>query len=170
MRNHVGRSGGSATHGCDPEGVLAATQNAAWASVRSKCCFILALSCMLLLTACVELVAVVPERPSPVPTLARLPSVTPVTPSPIPTSTPIPTVTPTPEPLVALVVSAANIRSGPGTDFPIVGSLDVGASVNLMRRRGDWFAITTANLSGWIFRELIIVDPATEQVVPIDQP
>jgi len=67
-------------------------------------------------------------------------------------------------------MSPANIRGGPGTDFPIVGILDVGASVTLMRRRGDWFAITTADFSGWIFRELIVIDPATEQAVPIDQP
>jgi hypothetical protein len=173
MRNHVGCSGGSAARGSDPEGspeVATPTRHAGWASIRTYSCLMVTLSCVLFLTACVDLVAVVPERPSAVPTLARLPSVTPVTPSPIPSPTPIPALTPTPEPLVALVISPANIRGGPGTDFPIVGILDVGASVTLLRRRGDWFAISTTDLSGWIFRELIAIDPATEQLVSIDQP
>lgn len=129
-----------------------------------------ALSLTLLLAACGDLQAALPERPSPVPTLARLPSVTPVTPSPTLAPTLPPTLTPTPRPLVATVARAANLRGGPGTDFPIVGVLEAGAAVTLLRRRDDWFAIEAAGLAGWMFRDLLEIDPATEQVVPLELP
>lgn len=131
---------------------------------------IVTLSMVLLLAACGDLAEALPERPSPVPTLARLPSVTPVTPSPTPAPTLAPTLTPTPRPLVATVARAANVRGGPGTDFAIVGVLEGGATVTLLQRRDDWFVIEAGELEGWMFRDLLEIDPATELAVPLELP
>jgi hypothetical protein len=128
------------------------------------------ISMTLLLAACGDLEAALPERPSPVPTLARLPSVTPITPSPTLAPTLTPTLTPTPRPLLGQVARAANVRGGPGTDFPIVGTLEAGATVTLLRRRDDWFAIEYVDTPGWMFRELLELDPETERLVPLDLP
>lgn len=131
---------------------------------------IVTLSLALMLAACGDLEAALPERPTPVPTLPRLPSVTPITPSPTPAPTLTPTLTPTPRPLVATVARAANVRAGPGTTFDIVGTMEAGVTVILLHRRDDWFAIETVDVKGWMFRDLLELDPATEQAVPLDLP
>ncbi|PDW03678.1 SH3 domain-containing protein [Candidatus Viridilinea mediisalina] len=131
---------------------------------------IVTISLALILAACGDLEAALPERPTPVPTLPRLPSVTPITPSPTPAPTFTPTLTPTPRPLVATVVRAANVRAGPGTSFAIVGTMEAGVTVTLHSQRDDWFAIETTDITGWMFRDLLELDPATERAVPMDLP
>ncbi|RRR65413.1 MAG: SH3 domain-containing protein [Candidatus Viridilinea halotolerans] len=124
----------------------------------------------LLLAACGDLAAALPERPTPVPTLARLPSVTPITPSPTLAPTLTPTLTPTPRPLVATVARAANVRGGPGTDYAIVGVIEAGVTVTLRSRRDDWFAIETPDVTGWMFRDLLELTAEIERAVPVALP
>jgi SH3-like domain-containing protein len=113
--------------------------------------------------------------PTPVPTLARLPTVTP----PRPTVTPFPTIAPlvptaTPQAanlLVAIVIRNANIRNGPGTTFEIIGIANEGSQVALRGTRDDWYAITTADgLEGWMSGVVLEIDPQTAEAVPVDSP
>ncbi len=135
------------------------------AAVASTCALIL------LLAACGNLLAALPERPSPVPTLARLPSVTPITPSPTRPPTATPTVTPTPTPLRAQAARNANVRAGPGTDFAIVGALAIGDQVTILGRSDDWYELTGPDaLTGWVAASLLTIDPVTADAVPTVTP
>lgn len=121
------------------------------------------------LAACADVAASLPARPSPVPTLARLPSVTPVTPRPTapPTATPGIVGTPTPMPLRGLVATNANVRAGPGVDFAIVGVLDAGAAVELQARDGEWYQVSgPGEVRGWMSGVVLEIDPATNAAVP----
>ncbi len=125
------------------------------------------------LVACGDLASALPARPTPVPTLARLPSVTPVTPSPTrpPTVTPVLALTPTAVPLRASVAVGANVRAGPGTDFAIVGVLAPGDEVQLLSRSGDWYeVIGPGQVSGWMSGLVLTIDPATDAAVPASSP
>ncbi len=100
---------------------------------------------------------------------ARLPvgpiPVTPVTPGP---PTPAPA-TPVPGSggVVATVQVAANVRAGPGTDFPVVGGLSQGTQVTVVGRNesGDWLQVQLPGeppRQGWIFRALVVLSDEVE--------
>jgi uncharacterized protein YgiM (DUF1202 family) len=130
---------------------------------------VLAGAAALLLAACADVAASLPARPSPVPTLARLPSVTPVTPRPTapPTPTPIIVVTPTAAPLAGAVATTANVRAGAGVEFAVVGVLEQGTPVALEGRRGQWYLIRSADgVSGWMSSLVLEVAPETAAAVP----
>jgi hypothetical protein len=127
------------------------------------------------LGACGDLAASLPPRPSPFPTLVRLPSVTPVTPSPspLPSSTPVVQVliTPTPTPPIALVAVAANMRSGPGLEFAVVAVLNAGSSIILSGRQEDWYQVQTADgLDGWMSAQVLEIEPSVADSLPQIQP
>ncbi|HMQ29297.1 MAG TPA: SH3 domain-containing protein [Chloroflexaceae bacterium] len=124
---------------------------------------------LLTLGACGDLASALPARPTPVPTLARLPSVTPVTPSatPPPTLTPAPVTTPTAVPLLGTVAIGANVREGPGIAFAVVGVLDEGAQVELLGRSGGWYEVAApGGLTGWMSGQVLTIDPVTDSAVP----
>ncbi|MBX2998319.1 MAG: SH3 domain-containing protein [Caldilineaceae bacterium] len=56
-----------------------------------------------------------------------------------------------------VIVEGLNVRGGPGTDFPIVGSLVQGNSVSILARNeaGDWLQIETPQGMGWVFAPLV---------------
>lgn len=125
-------------------------------------CWSAALSALaaLALVACGDLASALPARPSPFPTLARLPSVTPVTPGPTrlpsPTSAPTRTSTIVSRPSRALVAVAANLRSGPGLDYAVVTVLDAGTSLTLGEHQGEWYAVQTADgAQGWMSDQVL---------------
>ncbi|MEW5957535.1 MAG: SH3 domain-containing protein [Chloroflexota bacterium] len=105
-----------------------------------------------------QVVAVItPEALPPSPTFTPLPSPTPpatstATPLP-PTATPLPsTATPLPLPQVASAVTV-NVRSGPGTNYPVIGSLPPGVSVAVVGRNegSTWWQIQGPDGStGWV--------------------
>jgi hypothetical protein len=133
--------------------------------------FALLLLCSLsvLLMSCSDLTADLPPRPTPFPTLERLPSVTPVTPSPLPSPTPtrVPLATPTPTPLPAIAATTANLRSNPGIDAGVVAVVEAGQSLNLRARQGEWYAVELpGGLSGWMAASVLTIDPAIAAVVP----
>jgi uncharacterized protein YgiM (DUF1202 family) len=73
--------------------------------------------------------------------------------------------------LLALVIRNANIRSGPGTDFEIIGIANEGSQVALRVARDDWYGITTADgLEGWMSEVVLEIDPQTAEAVPVDSP
>lgn len=76
-----------------------------------------------------------------------------------PTKTRIPTATPIPEVLLGIVeVGSLNIRAGPGTSHPVIGSLHrgdefyiLGESVNSTNNK--WLLISLSNSFGWVIGE-----------------
>ena len=88
---------------------------------------------------------------------------------PAPTSTPAPTVpstpaaTATPEPPAVMVESAANVRSGPSTAYPIIGGARVGQRLPVIGQYGDWWQITFAGRTGWIWGALVTPNAAAQQ-------
>ena len=83
------------------------------------------------------------------------------TPSPTPSATPIPTATPTdlptvtPTPVIPQVVSSiiVNIRSGPGTNYPVIGSLPPGNPLVAVGRneQGNWWQVQLGEGAvGWV--------------------
>jgi hypothetical protein len=128
-----------------------------------------------LLAGCEALAEVNLPRPTPVPLLARLPTVTmlPPTPTPLPpspTATP-PAPDPTAEPVPATVRVGANVRSGPGLDFEIVGTVWEGSEVLLLGVSDDWYMVRVSEeLSGWMINEVLLLPEAIENLVPTVQP
>lgn len=105
----------------------------------------------------------------PTPTPQPTPTVTPVPPSPtadVPTAPPVPptatpeprTATPTTQPQVLVKAGGVNMRSGPGTDYPRLGSLEGGQEFDIVASNaaGDWWQICClAGDRGWVFGELV---------------
>ncbi|MCS6882948.1 MAG: SH3 domain-containing protein [Oscillochloridaceae bacterium] len=125
----------------------------------------------LLVGACGEAAAVLPPRPTPAPTLARLPSVTPVTPT-LPARTPTASPAPaTPEAPVGRVAVIANLRAGPGTEHPVLEVLEAGAPVRLLGRSGEWYHVEgPADRRGWMAAEVLEIDPVTADTIPEIRP
>jgi cytoskeletal protein RodZ len=106
------------------------------------------------------------------PTVAPTP--TPVPPTPVPTEAPsivlaLPTPTSTPEvvappPAPATTNTDANLRGGPGTDFPVLRGAPTGSTLNIVGRSaaGDWFVLDDGV---WVFAQLVDNPPANLPVV-----
>ncbi|MBW7881546.1 MAG: helix-turn-helix domain-containing protein [Caldilineaceae bacterium] len=77
----------------------------------------------------------------------------------------LPTPTPTPQPAAvestnpATANTAANLRGGPSTDFPIVGGATEGQTLTIIGRNADgtWYALEGG---AWIFAQLVDNAPA----------
>lgn len=113
-----------------------------------------------------------PSTPSPEATATGAPSPS-STPSPeatatqtvAPTQTSTPPPTTPPEPVVQLADTSTdriNIRSGPGTDYPVAGQLEPGQVAKVVGRNGDssWWQINWAENEapealGWVFGDLV---------------
>lgn len=104
-----------------------------------------------------------PEAPqtvatfTPSPTLAPEYTSTPTptnTPTPKPTHTPTPTATSTATPVPYIVTENANVRSGPGTAFAIVGSREQGSTLTPLARTFDNEWIQIGNTE-WIWSGLV---------------
>jgi SH3-like domain-containing protein len=100
------------------------------------------------------------------PTEAVVPSATTqqtIAPSPTrpPSATPAPSATPTELPVLTGIVDAdqsINVRGGPGTDNPVVTTLDPGTEVRVLGRNADgsWIQIQLADgTEGWVSAELL---------------
>jgi hypothetical protein len=127
----------------------------------------------MLFVGCSDLSLALPPSPSPVPTLSRLPTVTPMRPTATarPTTAPVPSITAEPERLLAIVIVNANVRSGPGTEFAVVGRVPSGERVNLRGRNAGWFEVeTAAGVVGWMSDQVMQIDPAVSDGVPQVQP
>jgi hypothetical protein len=57
----------------------------------------------------------------------------------------------------------ANLRAGPGTEFPIIGGTITGQALNIVGRNADgtWFRLDN---TGWVFGELVANPPALDTV------
>ena len=103
-----------------------------------------------------------PEVPTPTPA-AELPTPTPNPPT--STSDP-PTSTPIPKPQV-VVKSNVNVRSGPGTAYPRLGTLEAGQQFDIVGRNqaGDWWQICClAGERAWVTASLVDTAGPTDTV------
>lgn len=135
-----------------------------------------------------------PATPTAQPTFTLVPTATPfvvaveptstatplATASPTPTVTPVdPTVTPTPLPPTASPTSAApqvvadstvNVRSGPGLNYPVIGSLPPTTPLLILGRTADqswWQLQLPGNQTGWVAAS--VVEARNTAEVPVAQ-
>ncbi len=96
--------------------------------------------------------------PTPTHTPTSTPTATPIptaTPSPIP---PTPTITPTPAAQVRITSKSANVRSGPGLVFPVIGSVSQGETYDVTgtNATGAWWRICCLEeKEGWVRSDLV---------------
>ncbi len=110
------------------------------------------------------------------PTVPALPTAPPTAaPSPAPTSTPLPSPTAAPMGQMATPSTArvrvdgeVNVRSGPGTNYAILGTLTAGTEARVTGRSGGWWQIDYNGAPGWVFGE--IVTAVDTEGVPEVQP
>ena len=113
------------------------------------------------------LIAEASKPQDPIATLvARL---TPAPPPPHPRPAPSPEIT---GPAVTVLVEGANLRAGPGTDFPVVGGLYQNESAPLLGRNqtGDWLQVQLPDGLGWIFATLVETTLPIADLPLIDPP
>ena len=141
--------------------------------IRRISALLILLALMVLVSGCSQLG---PEATPPPPTKTPKPTFTPTpdwspTPEIFPTETPIPatatpegtatpevTATSTPEPVVRLTArGTANVRSGPGTSYPKIGTLaaNQAAVVTGKNTGGDWVQFDNDGQPGWVTTELV---------------
>ena len=76
-------------------------------------------------------------------------------------------------PAVTVLVEGANLRAGPGTDFPIVGGLYQNDKAALLGRNqtGDWLQLQLPAMAvGWIFAPLVQTTVPIAELPLIDPP
>ncbi|MBA3945898.1 MAG: SH3 domain-containing protein [Herpetosiphonaceae bacterium] len=66
----------------------------------------------------------------------------------------------------AEVWNGGNLRSAPGVDAAVVGSVRAGDHVRLAGWASDWWWVHTADGDGWLSESLLIVDPEAIEHVP----
>jgi hypothetical protein len=90
----------------------------------------------------------------------------------------IPTVTGTPPGAIAIVTmeqDQINVRSGPSTDYPIIGVLIAGQQVPALGRSigGDWVEIAYPGVAGgvaWVYSPLVVLEGSVPIVEPPPTP
>jgi serine/threonine protein kinase len=100
------------------------------------------------------------------------------TPEPIPTTrtprmtnTPIATPRPTQTPVTSITMvnaSGTNLRSGPGTEFPVVAAADSGRTYNVIARSQDinepWYLIAHNGRRAWVFSGVVQLNGANQNI------
>ena len=92
--------------------------------------------------------------PTSIPPLPETPLPT-DTPTPTPTETPIPT--PTSSAPSVVVEKTVNLRSGPGTDYKVVGTLPIKQNFEIIGRNADssWWQISVKNEPVWVAASVV---------------
>jgi len=115
---------------------------------------------------------------TPTPTSTDAPTNTPThIPTSTPTSTDTPTSTPSPTPTPdAVTIARVNLRSGPGTVYDIIITLDANQALTVTGRIDDdatWLQVTTAQMQvGWVINreDLVQLNLSTEQIPRVPPP
>lgn len=65
---------------------------------------------------------------------------------------------------VFVIVSKANIRSGPGTSYMVIAAAHEGEALSLEGQTGAWYKVFSQSYktTGWIFADLVRVDSRSE--------
>jgi uncharacterized protein YgiM (DUF1202 family) len=111
------------------------------------------------------------------PTATPSPNVTPTpTATNTPTATPLPTATPTPSaPTITVRYDTVNVRSGPSTAYPVVGTLRLDDTCPILGRDRNftwWLVQCGARTAGWVSNDVVFVNGSTANVpyVPVAPP
>ena len=60
------------------------------------------------------------------------------------------------EQLCAITTELINLRSGPGTSFPVIGVLPVGSVLTILQNSsGSWQQVASRLGGGWVFTDYI---------------
>ena len=75
-------------------------------------------------------------------------------------------------PAITIIVEGANLRAGPGTDFPVVGGLYQDEKAPLLGRNqaGDWLQVQLPETTAWIFAPLVQTSLPIAELPLIDPP
>ncbi len=97
-----------------------------------------------------------------------LPSATPAVPPAVTPAVPL-AVTPA---VITVIVEGANLRAGPGTDYPVVGGLYQDAQAPLLGRNqaGDWLQLQLPEGPAWIYAPLVQTTTPIPDLPTIDPP
>jgi hypothetical protein len=93
-----------------------------------------------------------------------------IPPTPEATATPVPTEippSPTPEPAPSFTADqGVNVRSGPGTNYPKLGSLDASQSFEILGKNaaGDWLEFVYDGDAAWVSADMVTVSGDLETV------
>ena len=71
-----------------------------------------------------------------------------------------------PPQMLTVGVTAANLRSGPGTDYDIIGQASLGEQLTLLGKEGDWYLIQTSDGNGAYIRQDMIAGQSEASAVP----
>jgi len=76
------------------------------------------------------------------------------------------------KPMVSASENNINIRSGPSTDYNVIGTLSAGKSLPIIGRNADssWWQVTTSNGDGWIAGFVVTVSNVDDSIPVIDVP
>ena len=79
---------------------------------------------------------------------------------------------PLPVPQVTIIVEGANLRAGPGTDFPVVGGLYQDEQAALLGRNqsGDWLHVQLPETTAWIYAPLVQTSLPIAELPLVDPP
>ncbi|HEY8341664.1 MAG TPA: N-acetylmuramoyl-L-alanine amidase, partial [Calditerricola sp.] len=76
-----------------------------------------------------------------------------------------------------VTASRLNVRSGPGTQYAVIGSLPNGTRVTVLEERTGWWRVQTGSLTGWVASQYLRADTGTPALpapstppAPIPQP
>ena len=75
-------------------------------------------------------------------------------------------------PAITIIVEGANLRTGPGTDYPVVGGLYQDEKAPLLGRNqtGDWLHVQLPETTAWIFAPLVETTLPIAELPLIDPP
>lgn len=75
-------------------------------------------------------------------------------------------------PTAVVIVAELNIRQGPDTGYPPVGTLKKGDRVQIMGRNGDssWWAVAYSGGTAWVFAELVTLEGDASTVPLVASP
>jgi uncharacterized protein YraI len=83
--------------------------------------------------------------------------------------------------VTAEAIGSANVRTGPGTNYDLIGKIESGTAYRIVGRSAyyPWYLLSLPNTLGWVFKDLVTVRgdlnnvPFTEMIVtdlPLRQP
>ncbi len=89
-----------------------------------------------------------------------------------PSASETPAASETAGPALTIIVEGANLRAGPGTDYPVVGGLYQDQTAALLGRNqaGDWLQLQTPDGPAWIFATLVQTTIPIPDLPTIDPP
>ncbi len=48
-----------------------------------------------------------------------------------------------------------NVRSGPGTDYEVIGQVHQNTKITIIDELGDWYKVKASNVEGWVTKEFV---------------